>query len=534
MPKEILFREQVQKRILKGVETIASAVSATLGPKGRNVLISRPYGAPAITKDGVTVAKAIELKDPYENMGAQTVKEAASRTADIAGDGTTTATILAAAIYTEGLKRGSSGNNPIYIKRGIDKAVKHVVSEITKSAIPVESKEQIKSVATGSANWDEKIGSMIADAFERVGKDGTIAVEDGRSVNDELDMVEGLQINRGYIAPHFSTNVERMVCEYENPYILLMERKLSSPHAILPILDKIIKEGNARPLIIIAEDVDSEALAFLVVNRIQRGLKVCAIKAPGFGDRRKDQLEDVAAVTGALPIMDYLGNKVEDIELNQLGSARKIIVTRESTTIIEGRGDSEELNKRIAQIKASRDSAPNDYEKEQIQQRLARITGGVAIIKVGATTEQEMKEKKDRLDDALHATKAAVEEGILPGGGVALLKASATLDQVKVSDPLEAIGVEIVKNACKAPLRALCQNAGIEDYASIINKVLTNEAAGYNVATETFEDLVKAGVIDPLKVTRSAIMNASSVASLLLTTEVMISDEKEEKQQQIQ
>ncbi len=536
MAKQVLFREHAQKKILTGVKTISAAVKATLGPKGRNVLIDKKYGAPTITKDGVTVAKEVELADPYENMGAQIVKEAASKTGDNAGDGTTTATLLAEAIYAEGVKNTASGVNPILVKRGIDKAVTAVVDYLKSIAIKIKGREDIKSVATISANGDEEIGSMIADAFDKVGKDGTITVEEAKSINSSLEVVEGMQFDKGYVSPYFVTNTEGMTTELEDAYILIHEKKISSLQDMLPLLQSVAKSG--KPFVIIAEDIEGEALATLVVNKLRGTLNVCAVKAPGFGDRRKAMLEDIAILTGGKCITEDLGIKLENVKIEDLGRAKKVTVEKENTTIIEGYGKQSDIQARVKQIRAQIAETTSDYDKEKLQERLAKIAGGVAVIKVGAATEPEMKEKKDRVDDALHATRAAVEEGIVAGGGVALLRAAKAIEALEFKENKgavdwqpseERIGAQIVRKAIESPLRTLCENAGV-DASLIVQQVLSAKGnIGYNVATGAMEDLVKAGVVDPVKVTRSALQNAASVASMLLTTEVMITDKKEEK-----
>jgi len=536
MAKQVLFREQAQKKILNGVRTIAAAVKATLGPKGRNVLIDKKFGAPTITKDGVTVAKEIELADAYENMGAQIVREAASKTADIAGDGTTTATILAEAIYSEGIKHTASGANPILIKRGIDKAVTAAVEELKKLSIKIKNRDDLKSVATVSANWDEEIGTIIADAFDKVGKDGTITVEEAKSINTTLEVVEGMQFDKGYVSPYFATNTERMVAELEDAYILIHEKKISALNEMLPLLQAVAKTG--KPFVIIAEDIEGEALTTLVVNKLRGTLNVCAVKAPGFGDRRKAMMEDIAILTGGKCITDELGLKLDAVTLADLGRAKKVTVEKENTTIVQGYGKAADIQARVKQIRTQIAETSSEYDKEKLQERLAKLAGGVAVIKVGAATEPEMKEKKDRVDDALHATRAAVEEGIVAGGGVALLRTAKAIEAMKFEDSKDAdgnwrpneewMGAQIVRKAIEAPLRTLCENAGV-DASLIIQQVLASKGnMGYNVATGAMEDLVKIGVVDPHKVTRSALQNASSVAGLLLTTEVMITEKKEE------
>ncbi len=528
MAKQIVFDEAARKKILKGVETLAKAVKITLGPKGRNVLIDKKFGAPMVTKDGVTVAKEIELEDAYENMGAQMVREVASRTADKAGDGTTTATVLAEAIYREGLRNVAAGSNPIFLKRGIDKAVDAAVAELAKNSKKVKDREEIRQVATVSANWDTEIGDIIADAMDKVGKDGTITVEEAKSIETFLDVVEGMQFDKGYLSPYFVTNAETMEAVLEDAYVLINEKKISNLSELLPILQTAAKTG--KPLMIIAEDIEGEALAALVVNRLRGTLNVCAVKAPGFGDRRKAMLEDIAILTGGRCITEDLGLKLENVELADLGRAKRINVTKENTTIVEGGGKSSDIQGRVKQLRRAIEETSSDYDREKLQERLAKLAGGVAVINVGAATEPEMKEKKMRVDDALHATRAAVEEGISTGGSVALLRTAAAIEKAVASlvDD-EAVGAAIVRRAIEAPLRQLCANAG-EEGALVVKEVLKSKGSiGYNVATGKFEDLIKAGVVDPTKVTRTALQNASSVAGLLLTTECMIADKPEEK-----
>lgn len=527
MAKQLIFDEQARKKILDGVSTLAKAVKVTLGPRGRNVLIEKKFGAPTITKDGVTVAKEVELKDAYENIGAQMVKEVASKTSDNAGDGTTTATVLAEAIYREGLKNISSGANPIAVKRGIDKAVEAIVAELARTSKKVETSEEIRQVATVSANWDEEIGKIIAQAMEKVGKDGTITVEEAKTIETSLEVVEGMQFDKGYLSPYFVTDPNAMECVLENAYILIFEKKISSLNDLLPILQTVAQQG--KPLMIIAEDVDGEALAALVVNKLRGTLNVCAVKAPGFGDRRKAMMEDIAILTGGKFISEDLGIKLENIAVSDLGYAKRITVNKDHTTIVEGNGSHEQIQARIGQIRHQIDDSTSDYDREKLQERLAKLAGGVAVIRVGATTEPEMKEKKDRVDDALHATRAAVEEGISAGGSVALLRASAAIDKLDIPCPDGKIGTQIVKRAVEAPLRQLCENAGVEG-GLIVQEVLKMSGShGYNVATGQFEDLIAAGVVDPTKVSRTSLQNAASVAGLLLTTECMISEIPEEK-----
>ncbi len=527
--KILVFDEAARQSLLRGVEKLSKAVKATLGPKGRNVVLDKKFGSPTVTKDGVTVAKEIELEDAYENMGAQMVREVASKTSDIAGDGTTTATVLAEAIYREGLKHVTSGANPIAIQRGIQKAVDAAVDQLGKVAKKVKDKEEIKQVATVSANWDNTIGEIIAEAMDKVGKDGTITVEEAKSIDTTLDVVEGMQFDKGYLSPYFVTNAETMEAKMDDAYILNFEKKISSLKDLLPVLEKVAKIG--KPLLIIAEDVEGEALATLVVNKLRGTINVCAVKAPGFGDRRKAMCEDIAILTGGKFISEDLGIKLESLELNDLGRAKSIVIDKENTTIVEGYGKSSDIQGRVNQIRRQIEETTSDYDREKLQERLAKLAGGVAVINVGAATETEMKEKKARVEDALHATRAAVEEGIVPGGGVALIRCLPAIEALKLSDADEQIGVEIVKRAIESPLRTLANNAGVEGSVIVqeVRKRKGNE--GYNVATGEYEDLVKAGVVDPKKVTRSALQNASSIAGLLLTTECLITEapEKEKK-----
>ncbi|MDR1456880.1 MAG: chaperonin GroEL [Puniceicoccales bacterium] len=527
MAKQLIFDEEARKKILKGVELLAKAVKTTLGPKGRNVLIDRKFGAPMVTKDGVTVAKEIELEDHFENMGAQMVREVASKTADKAGDGTTTATVLAEAIYKEGLKNTAAGANPISLKRGIDKAVDAIVVQLRKKSKAVSGQEEIRQVATVSANWDTVIGGMIADAMEKVGKDGTITVEESKGIETSLDVVEGMQFDKGYLSPYFVTNAESMECSLENAYVLISEKKISALNDLLPILQAVAQAG--KPLLIISEDVDGDALAALVVNKLRGTLQVCAVKAPGFGDRRKAMLEDIAILTGGKCITEDLGIKLENVTLADMGRAKRISVDKENTTVVEGGGTKDAINGRIKLLRRQIEDASSDYDREKLQERLAKLSGGVAVISIGAATEPEMKEKKMRVEDALHATRAAVEEGISVGGGVALLRAANVVTGLKLEGD-EAIGADIVVRAVKAPLHDLCANAGVEG-PWVIREVLKSDnwSWGYNVATGKFEDLVASGVVDPTKVTRSALQNAGSVAGLMLTTECMIADKPEEK-----
>ena len=519
--KQLEFDEAARHSLLRGVEKLARAVKATLGPSGRNVILDKKFGSPTITKDGVTVAKEIELENPYENMGAQLVREVASKTSDIAGDGTTTATVLAEAIYREGLKNVTAGANPTSLQRGINKAVAAVVAELGKISKKVSDSSEIAQVATVSANWDKTIGQIIADAMEKVGKDGTITVEEAKSIETTLDVVEGMQFDKGYLSPYFATNAEAMEAILENAYILIHEKKISSLKDLLPLLEKVAKGG--RPLLIIAEDVEGEALATLVVNKLRGTLQVCAVKAPGFGDRRKAMLEDIAVLTGGRCITEDLGIKLESITLDDLGKAKRIVVEKEATTIVEGEGKSKDIQGRVAQIRRQIEETTSDYDREKLQERLAKLAGGVAVINVGAATETEMKEKKARVEDALHATRAAVEEGIVPGGGVALIRAQKVLESLKLEGD-EAIGAGIVNRAIEQPLRTLADNAGQEG-ALIVQEVKKGKGnEGYNVATGKYEDLVKAGVVDPTKVTRSALQNAASISGLLLTTEALVTE----------
>jgi len=527
--KQLIFDENARQTLLKGVSKLAKAVAATLGPKGRNVVLDKKFGSPTVTKDGVTVAKEIELEDPYENMGAQMVREVASKTSDAAGDGTTTATVLAEAIYREGLKYVTSGANPIGIQRGINKADSAAVDQLDKIAKKVKDKEEIKQVATVSANWDNTIGEIIADAMDNVGKDGTITVEEAKSIETTLDVVEGMQFDKGYLSPYFVTNAETMECRLEDAYILIYEKKISSLKDLLPLLEKVAKVG--KPLLIIAEEVEGEALATLVVNKLRGTLNVCAVKAPGFGDRRKAMCEDIAILTGGKFMSEDLGIKLESLNLDDLGRAKSVVIDKENTTIVEGGGKSSEIQGRVNQIRRQIEETTSDYDREKLQERLAKLAGGVAVINVGAATETEMKEKKARVEDALHATRAAVEEGIVPGGGVALLRCLSAIDSVKPENDDERIGVDIVKRAIEFPTRALADNAGVEGSVVVqeIKRRKGNE--GYNVSTGVYEDLVKAGVVDPKKVTRTALQNAASIAGLLLTTECLVTEipEKEKK-----
>ncbi len=519
--KQLKFDENARKALLEGVSTLAKAVKATLGPKGRNVVLDKKFGSPTVTKDGVTVAKEIDLEDPYENMGAQMVREVSSKTSDAAGDGTTTATVLAEAIYRGGLKHVTAGASLIAIQRGIQKAVEASVSALDKAAKKVKSKDEIKQVATVSANWDDEIGDIIADAMDKVGKDGTITVEEAKSIETTLDVVEGMQFDKGYLSPYFATDTDSMECRLEDAYILIFEKKISSLKDMVPLLEKVAKTG--KPMLIIAEDVEGEALATLVVNRIRGNLNIAAVKAPGFGDRRKAMLEDIAILTGGRCITEDLGIKLESVELSDLGRAKNLVVDKENTTIVEGSGKSSEIQARVNQIRRQIEETTSDYDREKLQERLAKLAGGVAVINVGAATETEMKEKKARVEDALHATRAAVEEGIVPGGGVALLRTRPAVDKLELEGD-QQIGVEIIKSALESPLRALAANAGLEG-AVIVQGVIDSKGnSGFNVATEKYQDLVKAGVVDPKKVTRTALQNAGSIAGLLLTTECLITE----------
>jgi chaperonin GroEL len=521
--KEVRFSTDARDKMLRGVEILNNAVKVTLGPKGRNVVIEKSFGAPRITKDGVTVAKEIELSDKFENMGAQMVREVASKQNDAAGDGTTTATVLAAAIMREGLKSVAAGMNPMDLKRGIDLAVEAIVSDLKKNSKKVTSNAEVAQVGTISANGDESVGKMISTAMQKVGNEGVITVEEAKTAETELDVVEGMQFDRGYLSPYFITNAEKMVAELEDPYILVFEKKLSSLQAMLPILEAVVQTG--KPLLIIAEDVEGEALATLVVNKLRGGLKVAAVKAPGFGDRRKAMLEDISILTAGQMISEDLGIKLETVTLAMLGRAKKVRIEKENTTIIDGAGKKKDIEGRVAQIKAQIEETSSDYDREKLQERLAKLAGGVAVIRVGGATEVEVKEKKDRVDDALNATRAAVEEGILPGGGVALLRALSTVKSIKTQNDDQKTGVEIVRRAIMAPAKQIVDNAG-DDGAVVIGKLLESKdyAFGYNAQTGEYGDLVKAGIIDPTKVVRTAIQDAASIAGLLITTEAMIAE----------
>ncbi len=527
MAKQLHFDETARQALLRGVTKLAKAVKATLGPSGRNVILEKKFGSPTITKDGVTVAKEIELPCPYENMGAQLIKEVSSKTSDIAGDGTTTATVLAEAIYAEGLRNVTAGANPISLQRGIMKATEAIVAKLKEISTPVKDSKEVAQVATVSANWDAGIGNIIAEAMDKVGKEGTITVEEAKSIETTLEVVEGMQFDKGYLSPYFVTNPETMECNLESAYILINEKKVSNLKDMLPLLEKVARSG--KPLLIIAEDVEGEALATLVVNKLRGTLNIVAVKAPGFGDRRKAMLEDIAILTGGRCITEDLGIKLENIELSDLGQAKRITIGKENTVIVEGEGSSEAIAGRVSQIKNQIAETTSDYDREKLQERLAKLAGGVAVINVGAATETEMKEKKARVEDALHATRAAVEEGIVPGGGVALIRAQASIGDLGLTGD-EKTGAEIVARAIEAPLRQLAANAGVEG-ALIVAEVKKGKGNhGYNVATAKYEDLIKAGVVDPAKVTRSALQNAASISGLLLTTECLIADiPKEEK-----
>ncbi len=525
--KELIFSHSARGAILKGVNTLADAVKVTLGPRGRNVVIEKSFGSPTITKDGVTVAKEVELENKFENMGAQMVKEVASKTSDIAGDGTTTATVLAQAIFREGSKLVAAGHNPMDLKRGIDKAVESAIAELKKLSKPVKEKKEIAQVGTISANGDTTIGEIIAEAMEKVGKEGVITVEEAKGMETQLNVVEGMQFDRGYLSPYFVTDAERMECVVEDAFVLIHEKKISNMRDLLPLLEKIAKMG--RPLLIIAEDVEGEALATLVVNKLRGTLQAAAVKAPGFGDRRKAMLDDIAVLTGGKLIAEELGIKLESVDMKDLGRAKRIVIDKENTTIIDGAGKKDAIEGRIKQIRAQIEETTSDYDREKLQERLAKLAGGVAVINVGAATETEMKEKKARVEDALHATRAAVEEGVVPGGGVAYMRTLASLEKLKLEGD-QMFGIKLVKRSLEEPLRQIAANAGVEG-SIVVEKVKNGSGAfGFNAATETYEDLVKAGVIDPTKVSRIALQNASSIASLMLTTEAMIAEKpKEEK-----
>jgi chaperonin GroEL len=526
--KDVKFHADARERMLRGVDTLANAVRVTLGPKGRNVVLDKSFGAPRITKDGVTVAKEIELSDKFENMGAQMVREVASKTSDQAGDGTTTATILAQAIVREGAKAVAAGMNPMDLKRGIDVAVEAVVEDIKKRSKKISTNEEIAQVGTISANGAREVGEMIAEAMQKVGNEGVITVEEAKSLETELDVVEGMQFDRGYISPYFVTNAEKMVTELENPFVLLHEKKLSGLQAMLPLLEAVVQSG--KPLLIVAEDVEGEALATLVVNKLRGGLKVAAVKAPGFGDRRKAMLEDIAVLTGGQVISEDLGIKLENVTVDMLGQAKKVQIEKENTTIIDGSGKSEDIQGRIGQIRQQIEETTSDYDREKLQERLAKLAGGVAVIRVGGATEVEVKEKKDRVDDAMHATRAAVEEGVVAGGGAALLYAARALDSLKPANPDQKVGIDIVKKALLYPARQIAENSGT-DGAIIVGKLLdsTDSNYGYDAQKGEFTDMIRAGIIDPTKVVRHALQDAASVAGLLITTEAMVAERPEPK-----
>jgi chaperonin GroEL len=525
--KELQFNTDARSKLKRGVDQLAEAVKVTLGPKGRNVVIDKKFGSPTVTKDGVTVAKEVELSDPIENMGAQMVKEVATKTSDLAGDGTTTATVLAQAIFREGLKNVTAGANPMELKRGIDRAVEAVVEQLKTLSVPSAGKKEIAQVGTISANNDKEIGNLIAEAMEKVGKDGVITVEEAKGLETTLETVDGMQFDRGYLSPYFVTDPEKMEAVLDDPYILIHDKKISAMKELLPVLEKVAQSG--RPMLIIAEDVEGEALATLVVNKLRGTLKVCAVKAPGFGDRRKEMLRDIAVLTGGQVVSEELGFKLENSTLNDLGRAKRVVVDKDNSTVVDGKGKENDIQGRINEIKAAVEKSTSDYDREKLQERLAKLSGGVAVINVGAATETEMKEKKARVEDALHATRAAVEEGIVPGGGVALVRAQLGLDKLKGTDD-EKIGVEIVRRALEEPIRMIAQNAGAEG-SIVVGRVKESKEKnfGYNAATDSYEDLVRAGVIDPTKVTRTALQNAASIAGLLLTTECVVVEKKEDK-----
>jgi chaperonin GroEL len=525
--KELLFNTDARAKLKRGVDALAEAVKVTLGPKGRNVVIDKKFGSPTVTKDGVTVAKEVELSDPIENMGAQMVKEVATKTSDLAGDGTTTATVLAQAIFREGLKNVTAGANPMELKRGIDRAVEAIVEQLRTLSVPSAGKKEIAQVGTISANNDKEIGNLIAEAMEKVGKDGVITVEEAKGLETTLETVDGMQFDRGYLSPYFVTDPEKMETVLEDAYLLIHDKKISAMKELLPVLEKVAQSG--RPLLIIAEDVEGEALATLVVNKLRGTLKVAGVKAPGFGDRRKEMLRDIAVLTGGQVISEEVGFKLENATLNDLGKAKRVVIDKDNTTVVDGKGKEGDISGRINEIKAAIDKSTSDYDREKLQERLAKLSGGVAVINVGAATETEMKEKKARVEDALHATRAAVEEGIVPGGGVALLRAQSALDRIRGTED-EKIGVEIVRRALEEPIRMIAQNAGAEG-SIIVAKVRESKEKnfGYNAATDNYEDLVKSGVIDPTKVTRTALQNAASIAGLLLTTECVVVEKKEDK-----
>jgi len=526
--KELLFDTDARAKLKRGVDQLAEAVKVTLGPKGRNVVIDKKFGSPTVTKDGVTVAKEVELQDPIENMGAQMVKEVATKTSDLAGDGTTTATVLAQAIFREGLKNVTAGANPMELKRGIDRAVEIIVTELKGLSVPSAGKKEIAQVGSISANNDKEIGNLIADAMEKVGKDGVITVEEAKGLETTLETVDGMQFDRGYLSPYFVTDPEKMEAVLDDPYILIHDKKIAAMKDLLPVLEKVAQSG--KPLLIIAEDVEGEALATLVVNKLRGTLKVAAVKAPGFGDRRKEMLRDIAILTAGQVISEEVGFKLENATLNDLGRAKRVVVDKDNTTLVDGKGKESDIQGRIGEIRGAIEKSTSDYDREKLQERLAKLAGGVAVIHVGAATETEMKEKKARVEDALHATRAAVEEGIVPGGGVALIRAQAALDKVKGLSEDEKIGVEIVRRAIEEPVRMIAQNAGAEGSIVVAKiKESKDKAFGYNAATDEYEDLIKSGVIDPTKVTRTALQNAASIAGLLLTTECVVVEKKEEK-----
>jgi chaperonin GroEL len=525
--KELLFDTDARAKLKRGVDALAEAVKVTLGPKGRNVVIDKKFGSPTVTKDGVTVAKEVELADAIENMGAQMVKEVATKTSDLAGDGTTTATVLAQAIFREGLKNVTAGANPMELKRGIDKAVEAIVEHLKTLSVPSAGKKEIAQVGSISANNDKEIGNLIADAMEKVGKDGVITVEEAKGLETTLETVDGMQFDRGYLSPYFVTDPEKMEAVLDDAYLLIHDKKISAMKELLPILEKVAQSG--RPLLIIGEDVEGEALATLVVNKLRGTLKVAAVKAPGFGDRRKEMLRDIAVLTGGQVISEEVGFKLENATLNDLGRAKRVVIDKDNTTVVDGKGKESDIQGRINEIKAAVEKSTSDYDREKLQERLAKLSGGVAVINVGAATETEMKEKKARVEDALHATRAAVEEGIVPGGGVALIRSQSALDRIKGSDD-EKIGVDIVRRALEEPIRAIAQNAGAEGSIVVARvKESKDKNYGYNAQTDSYEDLVKSGVIDPTKVTRTALQNAASIAGLLLTTECVVVEKKEEK-----
>jgi chaperonin GroEL len=526
--KEVRFSADAREKMLRGVDILADAVKVTLGPKGRNVVISKSFGSPRITKDGVTVAKEIELSDPFENMGAQMVREVASKTSDLAGDGTTTATVLAQAIVREGIKAVAAGMNPMDLKRGIDMAVEAIIANLKSHSKKVSTRAEIAQVGTISANGEKEIGEMIAEGFEKVGKEGVMTIEEAKSLETELDVVEGMQFDRGYISPYFVTNAEKMICELDNPYILIHEKKLSGLQAMLPVLEAVVQSG--RPMLIIAEDVEGEALATLVVNKLRGGLKVCAVKAPGFGDRRKAMLEDIAILTGGQVISEDVGIKLENVNIQMLGTAKKVSINKDDTTIVDGAGHKDQILARCNQIRAQVEESSSDYDKEKLQERLAKLSGGVAVIRVGGITETEVKERKDRVEDAMHATRAAIEEGIVPGGGIALIRSLKALDALKPTNSDQEVGIRIIRHALTAPIRQIAVNAGA-DGSIVIGKVQehTDYNFGYDAQQDKYGDMVKQGIIDPTKVVRTALQDAASIASLLITTEAMIAEKPEPK-----